>query len=61
MVTMIIDEQRAQLMSWTADGTTVTRIGQISSMQKLAEKYYAMSWGWGNSTQVKLVRKDLKN
>lgn len=61
MVTMIIAEQRAQIMSWTADGTTVTRIGEIQNLQRLAEKYYAMAWGWGGSTQVKLVRRDLKN
>ena len=61
LATMLVAELRAQIMSWTADGTTVTRIGQVQNLQKLAEKYYAMSWGWGDSTQVKLVRKDLKN
>lgn len=61
LMTMWIAEIRSQVMSWTADGTTVTRIGQIGAMQRLADKYFQMAWGWGGSTQVKLVRKDLRN
>ncbi len=61
LMTMWIAEVRAQVQSWTADGTTVQRIGQISAMQNLAAKYFQMAWGWGGSTQVKLVRKDLIN
>ncbi len=61
MMTMWVAEIRSQVTSWTADGTTVQRTGQIRTMQDLASKYYAMAWGWGGSTQVKLVRKDLRN
>lgn len=61
MLTMTAANLRNQIMSWTADGTTVTRIGQIQNVQRLAEKYYAMAWGWGGSTQAKLVRRDLRN
>lgn len=61
LMTMWIAEIRGQIQMWSADGTTVQRIGQIKDMQNLAAKYAAMSWGWGNSTQVKLVRKDLRN
>lgn len=61
LITMWIAEIRSQIQSWSADGTTIQRIGQVKNMQDLAAKYYAMSWGWGNSTQVKLVRKDLRN
>jgi len=61
LMTTWIAEIRAQIQSWTADGTTVQRIGQVSSMQQLASKYFQMAWGWGDSTQVKLVRKDLLN
>lgn len=61
LMTMWIAEIRAQIQSWTADGTTVQRIGQVSSMQKLADKYFEMAWGWGGSTQIKLVRKDLRS
>lgn len=52
---------RSQITSWTADGTTVQRTGQIKTMNDLAAKYASMAWGWGNSTQIKLVRKDLRN
>ena len=61
MMTMWVAEIRSQVTSWTADGTTVQRTGQIKTMTDLAAKYYAMAWGWGGSTQVKLVRKDLIN
>lgn len=61
LMTMWIAEIRAQIQSWTADGTTVQRIGQVSSMQKLADKYFEMAWGWGGSTQIKLVRRDLRS
>lgn len=61
LMTMMAANLRNQIVSWTADGTTVTRIGQIQSVQKQAEKYYAMAWGWGGSTQIKLVRRDLRN
>lgn len=52
---------RSQISSWTADGTTVQRTGQIKNMTDLANKYSQMSWGWGDSTQIKLVRRDLRN
>ncbi len=61
LMTMWIAEIRSQVVSWTADGTTITRLGQISAMQKLSDKYFQMAWGWGGSTQVKRVRKDLRN
>lgn len=61
LVTMWIAEIRSQIQSWSADGTSIQRIGQVKNMQDLAAKYAAMAWGWGNSTQVKLVRKDLRN
>lgn len=51
---------RGQIQSWTADGTTVQRIGQIRDMRNLAADYSAMAWGWGNTTQIKLRRKDLR-
>lgn len=60
LMTVWIAELRSQIQSWTADGTTVQRIGQIKNMQELAAQYASMAWGWGNSTQVKLVRKDLR-
>lgn len=56
-----IAEVRSQIQMWTADGTTIQRVGQIKNMQDLAAKYASMAWGWGNQTQVKLVRKDLRN
>ncbi len=61
MMTMWIAEIRAQIQTWTADGTTVQRIGQVKNMESLANKYYELSWGWGGSTQIKLVRRDLRN
>lgn len=51
---------RGQITSWTADGTTIQRIGQIRDMRALAGDYASRAWGWGNSTQVKLVRRDLR-
>lgn len=60
LMTTWIAEIRGQIQSWTADGTTVQRIGQVAAMQKLADKYFEMAWGWGGSTQVKLVRRDLR-
>lgn len=61
LITMWIAEIRSQIQSWTADGTTIQRTGQIKNMQDLAATYWGMAWGWGGSTQVKLVRKDLRN
>ena len=61
LMTVWIAEIRSQIQSWTADGTSIQRIGQVKNMQDLASKYAQMAWGWGNSTQVKLVRKDLRN
>lgn len=61
LMTMWIAEVRSQIQSWSADGTTVQRIGQVRNMQDLANQYAKLAWGWGRSTQVKLVRKDLKN
>lgn len=56
-----VAEIRSQIQMWTADGTTIQRVGQVKNMQDLASKYAGMAWGWGNQTQIKLVRKDLKN
>lgn len=61
LLTMWIAEIRSQIQMWSADGTTIQRIGQVRDMQNLANTYSKMAWGWGNSTQVKLVRKDLRN
>lgn len=61
LMTTWIAELRTQIQYWSADGTTVQRIGQIRNMQDLAAEYAKKAWGWGNSTQIKLVRKDLKN
>lgn len=51
---------KGQIQSWTADGTTIQRINQVNAMNSLVETYLAMAWGWGNSTQVKLRRRDLR-
>lgn len=61
LLTMWVAELRTQISMWSADGTTIQRIGQVKDAQSLAAKYAGMAWGWGNSTQVKLVRKDLRN
>jgi len=61
LLTAWISDLRSQITSWTADGTTVQRAGQIKNMNDLALQYYALAWGWGNSSQTKLVRKDLKH
>lgn len=60
LLTSWIATIRGQITSWTADGTTIQRIGQIRDMRALSSDYASMAWGWGNSTQIKLVRKDLK-
>lgn len=60
MLTTWISILRGQIQSWTADGTTVQRIGQIRDMRNLSMDYSAMAWGWGNTTQIKLRRKDLR-
>lgn len=58
-----VSSLKTQISSWTADGTTVTRIGQLNNMYKLIDLYAGMAWGWGGGkySQIKLVRKDLKN
>lgn len=61
LLTVWVGELRGQITSWTADGTTVQRTGQLKSMNDLASQYRSLAWGWGNQTQVKLVRKDLRN
>ncbi len=61
LLTMQVAELRSQISMWSADGTTIQRIGQVKDAQSLAAKYASMAWGWGNSTQAKLVRKDLRN
>ncbi len=61
LLTMWVAELRSQISMWSADGTTIQRIGQVKDAQSLAAKYASLAWGWGNSTQVKLVRKDLRN
>lgn len=50
-----------QISSWTADGTTISRIGRIKSFNDLSSQYRSMAWGWGDYNQIKLVRKDLRN
>lgn len=60
LLTTWVATLRGQIQSWTADGTTVQRIGQIRDMRNLAMDYSSMAWGWGNSTQIKLRRKDLR-
>lgn len=60
LMDMWVADIRSQISSWTADGTTVQRAGQIKSMQSLADRYRGMAWGFGNSTQIKLRRRDLK-
>lgn len=59
MMNMWVGDIRSQISSWTADGTTVQRAGQIKAMQSLADDYASMAWGFGNSTTIKLVRKDM--
>lgn len=61
LMTMWISSLKQQITSWTADGTTITRIGQIRTMSGLADDYRSMAWGWGDYNQIKLVRKDLRN
>lgn len=60
LLTTWVSTIRGKITSWTADGTTIQRIGEIRDMRNLASDYASKAWGWGNSTQVKLVRKDLK-
>ncbi len=54
---------RSEILSWTADGTTIQRSRQLSSMTALAAQYADMAFGWGGgrANQIKLVRKDLRN
>jgi len=61
LVTTITGTLRNSVTSWTADGTTVQRLNQLKTLEDLAKSYAGMAWGWGNSSQVKLVRKDLRN
>jgi hypothetical protein len=58
-----ISTLKTQITSWTADGTTITRLGQLNNMYKLIDLYSGMAWGWGGGrfNQIKLVRRDLKN
>ena len=60
LLTSWVATLRGQITSWTADGTTVQRIGQIRDMRNLSMDYANRAWGWGNSTQVKLRRRDLR-
>lgn len=54
---------RSQISSWTADGTTVQKANQLATMADLIASYAGMAWGWGGGaySQIKLVRKDLRN
>lgn len=58
-----VAEERKAITSWTADGTTIQRLNNMKSLNDLAETYAMRAWGWGRGkfTQVKLVRKDLRN
>lgn len=61
LMTTWIAEQRSDILSWTADGTTIRKANAISHMSGLARQYLAMAWGFGGSSQIKLVRKDIRN
>lgn len=63
LLTTWVAELRGQISSWTADGTTITRIGQIGDMNRLIQLYAGQAWGWGGGafSQIKLVRRDLRN
>lgn len=61
LLTVWVAEIRSQISMWSADGTTIQRIGQVKDLQSLAAQYAGMAWGWGNYSQKKLVRKDLRN
>lgn len=45
--------------NFTADGMTVQRITQVRDLMDQAAIYRQMSWGSGNASQIKLVRKDI--
>jgi hypothetical protein len=45
--------------NFTADGLTVQRITQVRDLMDQAAMYRSMSWGSGNGSQIKLIRKDI--
>jgi len=61
LITTVIGTLRNSITSWTADGTTVQRLNQLKTLEDLAKLYAGRAWGWGNTSQVKLVRKDIRN
>lgn len=58
LLTSWIGSERKVIQSWTADGTTIQRAGRIRDMMTLVDQYYSLSWNWGGTSQIKLVRKD---
>lgn len=60
LITSWISVIRGQISSWTADGTTIQRAGQIRDMRNLASEYAGYAWNWGHSAQVKLRRNDMR-
>lgn len=62
LVYMWANDFKTQVMSWTADGTTIQRINSIRSMQMTGDALAKMAWGWGGEgAQVRLVRRDIRN
>jgi hypothetical protein len=62
MIIMWANDFKTQIMSWTADGTTIQRINSIRSMQMTGAELAKLAWGWGGTgSQVRLVRKDIRN
>jgi hypothetical protein len=58
LLTALISKLRKEF-NFTADGLTVQRITQVRDLQDQAALYRQMSWGSGNGSQLKLVRKDI--
>lgn len=59
LCTMMISDLRDQF-NWTADGTTIQHISQARDLQNLARRYSEKAWGWGNTGQITLKRKDIR-
>lgn len=63
LLTTWIAEERSKITSWTADGTTIQRLNNMKSLTDLKKDYANRAFGWGRGkfSQIKLVRRDLKN
>ena len=62
LITSWMNDFKTQIQSWTADGTTLQRLNSIRSMQLSLESLSKMAWGWGGGgSQVRLVRRDIRN